>query len=80
MSDIASKEEYFVQTAVPEMDNPDQVAAFINITIVLYISDFNCCKAMLRKQEKYLNKYKNAMNKAVEYLSYGNVWRKKILI
>ena len=57
MNDIASKEEYFVQTAVPEIDNPDQVAVFINVTIVLYISDFKYFKAMLRKKEKCLNKY-----------------------
>ena len=57
MNDIASKEEYFAQTAVPEIDNPDQVAVFINVTIVLYISDFKYFKAMLRKKEKCLNKY-----------------------
>ena len=57
MNDIASKEEYFAQTAVPEIDNPDQVATFINVTIVLYISDFKYFKAMLRKKEKCLNKY-----------------------
>ena len=70
LSDIASQEEYFVQIVVPEMDNPDQVAAFINATIVLYMSDFKYYEAMLRKQEKRLNKYKNAMNKAAEYLRF----------
>ena len=52
------------------MDNPDKVAAFINATIVLYMSDFKYYEAMLRKQEKRLNKYKNAMNKATEYLRF----------
>ena len=70
LSDIASQEEYFVQIVVPEIDNPDQVAAFINATIVLYMSDFKYYEAMLRKQEKRLNKYKNAMNKAAEYLRF----------
>ena len=70
LSDIASQEEYFVQIVVPEMDNPDKVAAFINATIVLYMSDFKYYEAMLRKQEKRLNKYKNAMNKAAEYLRF----------
>ena len=70
LSDIASQEEYFVQIVVPEMDNPDQVAAFINATIILYMSDFKYYEAMLKKQEKRLNKYKNAANKAAEYLRY----------
>ena len=52
------------------MDNPDQVAVFINVTIVLYMSDFKYYEAILRKQEKRLNKYKNAMNKVVEYLRF----------
>ena len=49
------------------MDNPDQVSTFINATIVLYMSHFKYYEAMLRKQEKHLNKYKNAMNKAAEH-------------
>ena len=64
LSDIASQEEYFVQIVVPEMDNPKQVAAYINANIILYTSDWKYYEAMLRKQEKRMNKYKNAANKA----------------
>ena len=70
LSDIASQEEYFVQIVVPEMDNPNQVAAYINANIILYTSDWKYYEAMLRKQEKRMNKYKNAANKAAEYLRY----------
>ena len=52
------------------MDNPDQVAIFINAKIVLNMSDFKYYEAILRKQETRLNKYKNAMNIVVEYLRF----------
>ena len=70
LGDIESQEEYFVQIVVPEIDNPDQVAAFINASIILYMSDYKYYEAMLRKQEKRMKKYKAAMNKAAEYLRY----------
>ena len=70
LGDIESQEEYFVQIVVPEIENPDQVAAFINASILLYKSDYKYYEAMLRKQEKRMKKYKNAMNKAAEYLKY----------
>ena len=70
LDEIASQEEYFVQIIVPEIDNPNQAAAFIDATILLYMSDYKYYEAMLRKQEKRMNKYKNAANKAAEYLRY----------
>ena len=70
LSDITSQEEYFVQIVVPEIDNKEQVAAFINATILLYMSDYKYYESMLRKQEKRMNKYKSAANKAAEYLRY----------
>ena len=38
LGDIQSQEEYFVQIVVPEIDNPDQVAAFINASIILLLT------------------------------------------
>ena len=70
LSDITSQEEYFVQIIVPEIGNQEQIAAFINATILLYMSDYKYYEAMLRKQEKRMNKYKSAANKAAEYLRY----------
>ena len=70
LDDITSQEEYFVQIVVPEIDNKEQVAAYINATILLYMSDYKYYESMLRKQEKRMKKYKNAANKAAEYLRY----------
>ena len=70
LDDITSQEEYFVQIVVPEIDNKEQVAAYINATILLYMSDYKYYESMLRKQAKRMNKYKNAANKAAEYLRY----------
>ena len=70
LDDITSQEEYFVQIVVPEIDNKEQVAAYINATILLYMSDYKYYESMLRKQEKRMNKYKKAANKAAEYLRY----------
>ena len=41
---------------MPEIDNPNQAAAFIDATILLYMSDYKYYEAMLRKQEKRMNK------------------------
>ena len=70
LTDITSQEEYFVQIVVPEIDNAEQIAAYINASIILYMPDYKYYEAMLRKQEKRMNKYKNAANKAAEYLRY----------
>ena len=70
LTDITSQEVYFVQIVVPEIDNAEQIAAYINASIILYMSDYKYYEAMLRKQEKRMNKYKNAANKAAEYLRY----------
>ena len=70
LDDIASQEEYFVQITVPEIDNPEQTAAYINAAIVLYTSDYKYYEALRRKAEKRLKKYKNAASKAEEYLKY----------
>ena len=70
LDDIASQEEYFVQIIVPEIDNPEKIAAYINATIILYTSDYKYYESLRRKQEKRLRKYKNACSKAEEYLKY----------
>ena len=70
LDDIGSQEEYFVQIIIPELDKPDVVAAYINASIVLYMSDFKYYEALRRKQEKRLKKYMAASTKASEYLRY----------
>ena len=68
LNDITSQEEYFVQIVIPEIDNPNEVGAFINATIVLYMSDFKFYENLRKKQEKILKRYKKAVDKSAEYL------------
>ena len=70
LTDISSQEEYIVQIIVPEIGNSNKVAAYINATIVLYMSDFQHYDNLRKKQEKRLKKFQNAANKSVEYLKY----------
>ena len=70
LTEIDSQEEYFVQILIPEINKPNEIAAFINATIVLYISDYKYYEKLREKQEKILNQYKKATNKAFEYLKF----------
>ena len=70
LTEIDSQEEYFVQILIPEINKPNEIAAFINATIVLYMSDYKYYKKLREKQEKILNQYKKATNKAFEYLKF----------
>ncbi len=70
LDDINSQEEYLVQIVIPEIDNPNQIAAYINTKIVLYMSDFKYYESLRKKQEKRLKKYMAAAKKASEYLMY----------
>jgi len=70
LDDINSQEEYLVQIEVPEMDNSNKIAAYINAKIILYISDYKYYESLRKKQEKRLKKYMTAANKATEYLKY----------
>ena len=70
LTDIASQEEYLVQIIVPEIGNPNKVAAYINATIVLYMSDYKYYENLRKKQEKRLKKFKKAAEKSAEYLKY----------
>ena len=67
LDDINSKEEYLVQIVILKIDNPIQLAAYINTKMVLYMSDFKYCESLRRKQEKRLKKYKPVAKKASEY-------------
>ena len=70
LDDINSQEEYLVQIVIPEIDNPNQNAAYINTKIVLYMSDFKYYESLRKKQEKRLKKYQAAAKKASEYLMF----------
>jgi hypothetical protein len=70
LTDINSHEEYDVQIIVPEIDNEEQVAAYINAKIVLYWSDYKYYERLKRKSERKLKKLIAAMNKATQYLNW----------
>ena len=70
LTEIDSQEEYLVQILIPEINKPNQIAGFIKANIVLYMSDFQYYEKLREKQEKILNQYKKATNKAFEYLKY----------
>ena len=82
LTDINSYEEYIVQIVVPEIDNEEQIAAYINAKIVLYWSDYKYYERLRRKAESRLKKLIAATNKATQYLRYireiyGDLTRKK---
>ena len=82
LTEVNSHEEYIVQIEVPEIDNEEQVAAYIHAKIVLYWSDYKFYEKQRKKSESRLKKLVNAMNKAVDYLRklreiYGDLTKKK---
>ena len=68
LDNVNSQEEYLVQIIIPEIDNPNQIAAYIHTKIILYYSDFGHYESLRKKQEKRLKKYSAAANQAAEYL------------
>ena len=82
LTDVNSYEEYIVQIVVPEIDNEEEIAAYIHAKIVLYWSDYKFYERQKRKAESRLKKLTNATNKANEYLKlvreiYGDLTKKK---
>ena len=68
LDEISSQEEYLVQIIIPEIEDPNKVAAYIKATIVLYMSDFKYYEDLRKKQEKILKIFKNAVDKSYQYL------------
>ena len=82
LTDVNSHEEYLVQIVVPELDNEEEVAAYIHAKIVLYWSDYKFYEKQRKKAESKLKKLTSAMNKAADYLRkireiYGDLTKKK---
>ena len=82
LTDINSYEEYAVEIVVPEIENEEQIAAFIHAKIVLYWSDYKYYERLKRKAESRIKKLTSAVNKAREYLKYvrevyGDLTKKK---
>ena len=83
LNDVNSHEEYFIHIVVPEIDNEQEVAAYINAKIVLYWNDYKYYEEQIKKGEIKLKKLTLAANKANDYLKkvreiFGKLTRKKI--
>ena len=62
------QEEYLVQIIVPEIENEEKIAAYINAKIILYWNDYKEYEKQKIKIQKKLNKLMIAINKANNYL------------
>ena len=83
LNDVNSHEEYFIHIVVPEIDNEQEVAAYIHAKIVLYWNDYKYYEEQIKKGEIKLKKLTLAANKANDYLKkvreiFGKLTRKKI--
>ena len=67
LTDINSNEQYLVNIVVPEIENEEQIAAFIKAKLDFYWSDYKYYEKQRRKAESKLKKLTIAKNKAIEY-------------
>ena len=82
LTDINSNEQYLVQIVVPEIDNEEQIAAYIKAKLTFYWNDCKYYEKQRKKAESKKNKLTIAKNKAIEYLRklreiYGDLTKKK---
>ena len=82
LTDINSNEQYLVQIVVPEIDNEEQIAAYIKAKLTFYWNDCKYYEKQRKKAESKLKKLTIAKNKAIEYLQklreiYGDLTKKK---
>jgi len=68
LDEITSQEEYIVQITIPEIEDEEQIAAFINCKIVLFWSDYEFFEEKKKKSEAKLKKIKEASSKTNYYL------------
>ena len=78
LNEITSQEEYKVQITVPEIDDPDTIAAYINANIVLFWSDYAFFEEKKKKSEHKYKKFNDVLNKTNQYLKkikeiYGDI-------
>ena len=67
LTNVMFSEEYLVKIEVPEMDDENKVAAYINAKIILFWNDINF-ETKKRKQELKIKKLKLACKDAADYL------------
>jgi len=67
LNDVQSSEEYLVQIEVPEIEDEQKIAAYINAKIILYWNDISY-EQKKKTLEIKINKLNIAITKAEEYL------------
>ena len=67
LTNVMFSEEYLVKIEVPEVDDENKVAAYINAKIILFWNDINF-ETQKRKQELKIKKLKLACKDAADYL------------
>ena len=82
LTDINSNEQYLVQIVVPEIENEEEIAAYIKAKLTFYWNDCKYYEKQRKKAESKLKKLTIAKNKAIEYLRklreiYGDLTKKK---
>ena len=82
LDDVDSQEEYSIQIIIPEINDKEKVAAYINAKIIVYWSDYKYYEHQKRKAAKRLKKLIDATTKAQDFLLkvkeiYGNLVEKK---
>lgn len=83
LNDVNSHDEYYIHIVVPEIDNEQEVAAYIHAKIVLYWNDYKYYEEKIRIEDIKLKKLTLAVNKATDYLKkvieiFGDLTRKKL--
>lgn len=69
LDSVVSQEEYTVQITIPEIEDENKPAAYINAKIILFWSDYELYETKMKKSEQKLRKLKDALNKTLQYLN-----------
>ena len=82
LTEVKNSEQYLIQILIPEINDENKIAAYINAKIILFWNNENC-EEQKRKQEIKIKKLKVALDKAEEYLTkitdiYGDLTKRKI--
>ena len=85
LTDVDTQEEYLAQIIIPEIDNKEKIAAYINTKIVIYWNDNKYYEEKIIKAEEKLKKLIISLNKASNYLKkireiYGNLSKNQEII
>ena len=83
--DINTQEEYLAQIIIPEIDDEEKIAAYINAKIILYWSDSKFYEEKVIKAEKTIKKLIMSLNKASDYLKkireiYGDLINQNLIV